>query len=100
MALIVVPRRCLLGVGDCISLEGMRKHYQGDDPDATHMAAQLVEVPLSDFMVRLMAQELPILDSHSRSRVYEILREHKEQGLPTITAQEDLPQEIKEIMDL
>ncbi|WP_018296747.1 hypothetical protein [Corynebacterium lubricantis] len=78
----------------------MRKHYQGDDPNATHMAAQLVDVPLSDFMVRLIAQELPLLDSHSRSYVYRILADHKEKGLPTITSQEELPQEIKDIMDL
>ena len=30
----------------------MRKHYKGDDPDAIHEAAQRVDVPLSDFMVR------------------------------------------------
>lgn len=78
----------------------MRKHYKGDDPDATHEAAQRVDVPLSDFMVRLMAQELPLLDSHSRSYVYKILADHKAQGKPTITSQEELPQEIKELMDL
>ncbi|STC69365.1 MULTISPECIES: hypothetical protein [Corynebacterium] len=78
----------------------MRKHYKGDDPDATHVATQFVQVPLDDFMTRLMAQELPLLDSHSRSRVYEVLAEHKEQGLPTITSQEELPAEIREMMDL
>ncbi|WP_257159492.1 hypothetical protein [Corynebacterium cystitidis] len=78
----------------------MRKHYQGDDPDATHVATQFVEAPLDDFMTRLMTQELPLLDSHSRIRVYEVLAEHKAQGLPTITSQADLPAEIREMMDL
>ena len=44
----------------------MRKHYQGDDPDAIHEAAQRVTAPLSDFMVRLMAQDLPLVDSAGR----------------------------------
>ncbi|WIM67868.1 hypothetical protein QP027_00220 [Corynebacterium breve] len=65
-----------------------------------HVAAQRVEVPLDDHMVRLMAQELPLVDSTTRSRVYELLAEHKAAGLPTITSQEELPQEIKELMDL
>ena len=55
----------------------MRKHYQGDDPDAIHEAAQRTDAPLSDFMVRLMAQELPFVDSKGRTRIYEILREHE-----------------------
>ena len=78
----------------------MRKHYKGDDPDAIHEAAQRVDVPLSDFMVRLFAEELPFLDSTSRSRVYDILREHKAAGRPVITSQEELPAEIRELMDL
>ncbi len=78
----------------------MRKHYMGDDPDATHEAAQRIEAPLSDFMARLFAQELPFLDSESRTRVYALLREHKAAGRPVITSQEELPSEIREIMDL
>lgn len=80
----------------------MRKREQ--DPEdvrhGTHMAAQFTTAPLSDFMVRLMAQELPLLDSVDRTRVYEILREHQEAGGATITTQEELPAEIIELMDL
>ncbi|WP_342318827.1 hypothetical protein [Corynebacterium mayonis] len=78
----------------------MRKHYKGDDPAATHEAAQRIEAPLSDFMARVFAEELPFLDSTSRGRVYELLREHKAAGRPTITSQEELPDEIRELMDL
>jgi hypothetical protein len=48
-------------------------------------------------MTRLMAEEMPILDSTSRRRVYEILGTY--QG-PTIESQAGLPEEIREIMDL
>ena len=48
-------------------------------------------------MTRLIAEELPILDSTSRGRVYEILRSY--QG-PEITSQDELPEEIRQIMDL
>ena len=75
----------------------MRKHYKGDDADAIHEAAQRVDVPLSDFMVRLMAEELPFVDSKGRTRIYEILREHDG---PVISSQEELPAEIRSIMDL
>lgn len=75
----------------------MRKHYQGDDPDAIHEAAQRVTAPLSDFMVRLMAQELPLVDSAGRGRIYEILREYDG---PVISSQEELPEEIRSIMEL
>lgn len=65
-----------------------------------HMAAQRVEVPLSDYMVRLMAEELPFLDSHSRGLVYDSLRKHAEEGKPLINSQEELPADIKNLMDL
>ena len=65
-----------------------------------HMSAQLVGVPLDDFMARLVAQELPLLDSTSRGIVYEELRAHKEAGKPTITSQEELPERIRQIMEL
>lgn len=80
----------------------MRRKEQ--DPEdvrhGTHMAAQFTTAPLSDFMVRLMAQELPLLDSADRSRVYDILREHQEAGGATITSEQELPKEIRELMDL
>lgn len=66
----------------------------------THLAAQRTEVPLNDFMVRLMVEELPFLDSKDRGRVYEILREYADSGAPEITSQEQLPVEIRKLMDL
>ncbi len=63
----------------------------------THIAAERTNLPLDDFMTRLIAQELPLLDSVDRSRVYEILRGYDG---PTITSQEGLPAEMREIMDL
>lgn len=60
-------------------------------------SAQRAGAPLNDFMTRLIAQELPILDSASRQQVYDILRTYDG---PEITSQESLPEEIVEIMDL
>jgi hypothetical protein len=48
-------------------------------------------------MTRLMAEELPFLDSASRVRVYEILENYDG---PQITSQEELPQEIRDMLDL
>lgn len=48
-------------------------------------------------MTRLFAQELPLLDSTSRSEVYRLLREYDG---PTISSQEEIPAEIRELMDL
>ncbi|MDU0479691.1 hypothetical protein QVA66_10645 [Staphylococcus chromogenes] len=62
-----------------------------------HTAAEQTNTPLSNELTMMMAQELPLLDSKDRVRVYEILKEY--QG-PTITRQEDLPDEIKALMDL
>ena len=62
-----------------------------------HIAAERTHLPLDDFMTRLIAQELPLLDSVDRSRVYELLRLYDG---PTLTSQEELPTEIREIMDL
>ena len=68
--------------------------------NSPHIAAQLVDVPLDDHMARLVAEELGVLDSTSRSIVYEELRAHKAAGKPVITSQEELPKKIREIMDL
>lgn len=65
-----------------------------------HISAQLTNLPLDDFMTRLVAQELPLLDSTSRGIVYEELREYQASGKPTITSQEELPERIREIMEL
>ena len=54
-------------------------------------------LPLNDFMTRLMAEEIPMLDSTSRGLVYKLLREYDG---PEITTQEELPTEIRDIMDL
>ena len=61
------------------------------------LATEHTNLPLDGFMTRLMAEELPILDSTSRRRVYEILRGYEG---PEITSQEQLPDEIRDIMDL
>ena len=64
------------------------------------VAAEQTNLPLNDFMTRLIAQELPLLDSHERNDVYRLLREYAASGGPQITAQEELPAEIREIFDL
>lgn len=61
------------------------------------LATEHTALPLDGFMTRLMAQELPMLDSHSRGRVYQLLREYEG---PEITSQEELPAEIRKLMDL
>lgn len=62
-----------------------------------HIAAEKTNLPLDDFMIRLLAQELPLLDSTSRTEVYRLLREYDGS---TITSQDELPEEIRELMDL
>ncbi|MEJ5927833.1 hypothetical protein WG915_04275 [Corynebacterium sp. H128] len=62
-----------------------------------HTAAALTNTPLSNELTMMLAQELPLLDSKDRVRVYEILESYEG---PTITRQEDLPQEIKGMLDL
>ncbi|ANE02940.1 hypothetical protein [Corynebacterium crudilactis] len=62
-----------------------------------HIAAERTNLPLDDYMTRLFAQEIPFLDSTSRSEVYRLLQEYDG---PTITSQEEIPQEIRELMDL
>ncbi|MDO5512880.1 hypothetical protein [Corynebacterium sp.] len=63
-------------------------------------ATEQTNLPLNDFMTRMIAQELPILDSHERTEVYRLLREYAAEGGPEITTQEQLPAEIREILDL
>ena len=48
-------------------------------------------------MTRMMAEELPILDSSSRQRVNDLLREYDG---PLITSVDMLPEEIRDIMNL
>ncbi|AYJ33323.1 hypothetical protein CJ204_05925 [Corynebacterium xerosis] len=65
--------------------------------DPVYIAAEHTDTPMSSEMTRLVAQELPLLDSVSRTRVYRLLEEYDG---PTITSQEELPQEIRDLMDL
>ena len=69
----------------------------GVDRDEVYEAAEHTTAPLDPFMTRLMAQELPIMDSVSRQRVRDILRDYDG---PEITSIEELPEEIRTIMDL
>lgn len=63
-----------------------------DDKRHGHfLATEHTALPLDGFMTRLIAEELPILDSSSRTRVYEIPRAYDG---PEITSQEELPGEI------
>lgn len=62
-----------------------------------HVAAENTNLPMNQHMTRLVAEELPLLDSASRVRVYEILEAYTG---PTITTQEELPQEIRDLLDL
>ncbi|MDN6352518.1 MAG: hypothetical protein L0K02_04305 [Corynebacterium sp.] len=60
--------------------------------------AQHAEAPMNEFMVRLLAQELPVLDSVSRRIINQELREHKEAGKPQITCVAELPETVQEIL--
>lgn len=62
-----------------------------------HIAAQQTQLPLDDTMTRLIAQELPVLDSADRVEVYRLFKAYEG---PAITSQEQLPERIREIMDL
>lgn len=68
-----------------------------DPQRAPRLAAELTNTPLDNYMTRLLAEELPMVDSTSRQRIYEILDAY--QG-PQITSQEELPVEIRELLDL
>ena len=69
----------------------------GVGKESSYEASTRTNLPLNEFMTRLMAQELPILDSTSRQRVRDILREYDG---PTITEPEELSEEIRQIMEL
>lgn len=73
------------------------QRLEEDKRSGHFLATEHTALPLNGFMTRLMAQEIPMLDSHSRGQIYHLLREY--QG-PEITTQEELPEEIREIMDL
>lgn len=71
--------------------------FKKEKPEPGHIAAELTNTPMNQFMTRLIAEELPLLDSASRVRVYEVLNNYEG---PQITSQEELPQEIRDLMDL
>lgn len=73
---------------------------EADRRDGHFMATEHTNLPLDGFMIRLMAEEIPMLDSVSRARVYELLRDYADSGQPQITSQEQLPKEIRDLMDL
>src|SRR5699024_1343597 len=70
---------------------------EDDKRNGRFIAAERTNLPLNDFMTRLMAEEIPMLDSNSRGLVYKLLREYEG---PEITTQDELPKEIRDIMDL
>ncbi|ARB88509.1 hypothetical protein [Corynebacterium diphtheriae] len=70
---------------------------QPQEATSDTIATQHTSAPLSNDMMLLMAEEIPMLDSNSRVRVYEILEQYDG---PTICSQEELPREIREMMDL
>lgn len=69
----------------------------GVGENSSYEASHRTSLPLNEFMTRMMAQELPIMDSTSRQRVNQILREYEG---PEITKVEELPEEVRDIMDL
>ena len=69
----------------------------GVGKETTYEAAERTNLPLNMWMTRMMAQELPIMDSTSRQIVRDILNEYDG---PQITTPEELPETIRKIMDL
>ncbi len=63
----------------------------------SYEASTRTNLPLNEYMTRMMAQELPILDSTSRRAVTDILKNYTG---PEITSVEELPKEIRDIMEL
>ena len=73
---------------------------QTNEDDHRHghfLATEHTNLPFDGFITRLTAEELPMLDSASRTRVMEIIKAYDG---PVICSQEELPAEIRELMDL
>ena len=70
---------------------------ENDRLNGSYIASQETNLPLDEFMTRLFAEELPMLDSTSRREVYRLLREYDGH---TITSQDELPAPIRELRDL
>lgn len=79
-------------------MAGLFGFKKKQDPQRSpRLAAELTNTPMDNYMTRLLAEELPMVDSVSRRRVYEILESYEG---PQITSQEELPAEIRELLDL
>ena len=70
---------------------------ENDRLNGSYIASQETNLPLDEFMTRLLAEGRPMVDSASRREVYRLLREYDGD---TITSQEQLPAPIRELMDL
>nr|WP_120492792.1 hypothetical protein [Corynebacterium lactis] len=75
----------------------MFKFLKKQPQEKINIAAEYTHTPLSNQMVMLFAEELPMLDSMERAKVYRALEAYNG---PQITSQEMLPEEIRRIMDL
>lgn len=71
-----------------------------DQISGEFMATKFTNLPLNDFMTRLMAEELPFLDADERKEVLDILEKYRQSGEPEITSQDELPTRIRDLMDL
>ncbi|MBN9643680.1 hypothetical protein ACFSSC_00045 [Corynebacterium mendelii] len=71
--------------------------FRKKSEDNTFIAGEHTNLPLSNELTMMIAQEIPMLDSKDRARIYRILEDYDG---PQITRQEDLPEEIIDIMDL
>ncbi|MGP6175081.1 hypothetical protein [Corynebacterium sp. A21] len=76
---------------------GKKKKAEAEKESPRHIAAEQTDLPLDDLMTRLVAQELPLLDSRDRVELYQALKDYEG---PQITSQEELPARIREILDL
>lgn len=73
------------------------KHQHDDAREGIHESAQRTNLPLNDLMVRMLAEELPMVDTTSQALV---MRELRAYSGPTITSQEELPARVRELLDL
>ena len=79
------------------NLNCMFDFFKKKPRETINMAAEYTNTPLSNQMVMLFAEELPMLDSMERAKVYRALEAYEG---PQITSQEMLPEEIRRIMDI
>lgn len=79
------------------NLNCMFDFFKKKPRETINMAAEYTNTPLSNQMVMLFAEELPMLDSMERAKVYRALEVYEG---PQITSQEMLPVEIRRIMDI